>query len=104
MESAQSFRQKVERLVAQIPVGRVMTYGQIAALCGKPQAARIAGGIAHYGDPALPWHRVVNKHGGLASGYPRGRPSHKEHLEQEGVIVSDNFTVPVGELLWKISD
>jgi alkylated DNA nucleotide flippase Atl1 len=41
------FREKVYAIVAQIPKGRVMTYGQIAALCGSPRAARIVGGIAH---------------------------------------------------------
>src|SRR5579862_9473586 len=81
------FRQRVEALVAQIPPGRVMTYGQIAALCGNARAARIVGGIAHFGDPALPWQRVVNKSGGLASGYPGGRAGHKVHLQAEGVHV-----------------
>ncbi len=63
------FAKRVCSLVLQIPRGRVMTYGQIAALCGSAKAARIVGGIAHYGNPDLPWQRVVNKYGGLASGY-----------------------------------
>lgn len=62
-----------------------MTYGQIAAICGNARAARIVGGIAHYGDTDLPWHRVVSKHGGLASGYPGGRRRHEKVLKQEGV-------------------
>jgi methylated-DNA-protein-cysteine methyltransferase related protein len=77
-----------------------MTYGQLAALAGNPLAARIVGGIAHFGDPDLPWQRVVNKKGGLASGYPGGRAAHKQHLEAEGVNVSDDFYVNVEELLW----
>ena len=40
-----SFRQRVEAVVRDIPEGRVMTYGQIAALCGNARAARIVGGI-----------------------------------------------------------
>ena len=95
------FKERVEGLVAQIPAGRVMTYGQLAALCGNPRAARIVGGIAHFGDPDLPWHRVVNKQGGLASGYPGGKHGHKAHLQQEGILVSDDLTVDVKELLWK---
>ncbi len=94
------FRLRVEAVVAQIPRGRVMTYGQIAALCGSARAARIVGGIAHFGDPKLPWQRVVNKSGGLASGYPGGRAGHKEHLESEGVTVSDDYRVKVSELIW----
>lgn len=101
MESVDpSFRARVEALVAQIPQGRVMTYGQLAALAGSAYAARIVGGIAHFGDPNLPWQRVVNKQGGLASGYPGGREGHKQVLETEGVAVSDDYHVNVTELLW----
>lgn len=95
-----NFRDRVEELVAQIPKGRVMTYGQLAALCGNPLAARIVGGIAHFGNLELPWHRVVNKHGGLAVGYPGGREAHAKHLRAEGVAVSENHTVNAEELLW----
>lgn len=94
------FRERVYGIVRQIPEGRVMTYGQVAALCGNAAAARIVGGIAHFGDPELPWHRVVNKSGGLASGYPGGRAGHKRHLEAEGVAVSGDYKVDVGSLLW----
>jgi methylated-DNA-protein-cysteine methyltransferase-like protein len=95
-----NFRQRVEALVAQIPQGRVMTYGQLAALCGNARAARIVGGIAHFGDPKLPWQRVVNKQGGLASGYPGDRRGHKAALEAEGYEVSDDYQVDVKALLW----
>lgn len=93
------FKERVESIVAQIPKGRVMTYGQLAALCGNARAARIVGGIAHFGDPDLPWQRVVNKQGGLASGYPGGRQGHKAHLEQEGVKIEDDH-VEVEKLIW----
>ena len=94
------FRKRVEALVAQIPWGQVMTYGQLAALCGNARAARIVGGIAHFGDPDLPWQRVVNKQGGLASGYPGGRGGHKQVLEGEGVSVSADYRVDVERLIW----
>lgn len=94
------FRAMVEALVRQIPRGRVMTYGQLAALCGSPRAARIVGGVAHFGNPELPWQRVVNKRGGLAAGYPGGRAGHAEALRAEGVVVSDDYTVEVRGLLW----
>ena len=99
-EVEQGFKERVEALVAQIPKGRVMTYGQLAALCGNPPAARIVGGIAHFGDPDLPWQRVVNKQGGLASGYPGGRSGHKQVLETEGVAVSDDYDIDVASLIW----
>jgi methylated-DNA-protein-cysteine methyltransferase-like protein len=101
MEHIESgFRERVETVVAQIPPGRVMTYGQLAVLCGNARAARIVGGIAHFGDPHLPWQRVVNKQGGLAAGYPGGRQGHKAALETEGYIVSEDYMVDVQKLVW----
>ena len=95
-----SFKLRVYELVSQIPYGRVMTYGDIASLCGSPNAARIVGGIAHYGDTALPWHRVVNRFGGLASGYYGGREKHQTDLEQEGVTICDFRIVNFKEVRW----
>lgn len=96
----QGFRQRVEAIVTQIPPGRVMTYGQLAALCGNSRAARIVGGIAHFGDPNLPWQRVVNKRGGLAAGYPGGRRAHRAALEAEGVRFNEKDELDVASLLW----
>lgn len=91
----------MEAIVAQIPTGRVMTYGQLAALCGNARAARIVGGIAHFGNPDLPWQRVVNKQGGLAAGYPGGRQAHATHLMAEGVEISDDYyVVDMPNRLW----
>jgi methylated-DNA-protein-cysteine methyltransferase related protein len=94
------FRNRVYELVSHIPKGRVMTYGQIAALAGQPYAARIVGGIAHFGDPDLPWQRVVKKSGSLAEGYPGGLSGHKQVLEAEGIEVSNDYRVDVERLLW----
>src|SRR3954462_7223486 len=93
------FRDEVYGMVAQIPTGRLMTYGQLAALAGHPYAARVVGGIAHWGNPDLPWQRVVKKNGSLAEGYPGGLSGHKQVLEAEGVDVTDDFKVNVQELL-----
>ncbi|HSX53196.1 MAG TPA: MGMT family protein [Patescibacteria group bacterium] len=94
------FNDRVYAIVAQIPKGRVMTYGQIAALCGSPRAARIVGGIAHFGPEDLPWQRVVHKDGSLAIGFPGGVEGHSQVLKAEGIAVSDDYRVEIGKLLW----
>jgi len=102
IESSQ-FAERVQAIVVQIPAGRVMTYGQIAAICGNARAARIVGGIAHFSNPNLPWQRVVNKQGGLAAGYYGGRSGQKRDLEVEGVKVlgnKDNYYVSIKKYLW----
>jgi len=98
------FVQRVYDLVVQIPKGRVMTYGQIAALCGAAWAAWEVGQIANRGPSELPWQRVVNKQGGLAAGWPNGgRDAHAAALRAEGIEVSEDYKVNVGELLWNPS-
>jgi methylated-DNA-protein-cysteine methyltransferase-like protein len=95
------FAKRVYDLVAQIPRGRVATYGQLAALAGAAWAAWEVGQIAHTGPADLPWQRVVNKQGGLAVGWPvGGRDGHKAALEADGVAVSDDYKVDVKNLLW----
>lgn len=64
------FQEKVYNLVAQIPKGKVMTYGQIATLVGSPGAARAVGMcMKHNPDiTTIPCHRVVASDGSL-TGY-----------------------------------
>lgn len=93
------FKKRVYELVAKIPRGRFMTYGQIAALAGAPWAAWEVGQLAHHGPSELPWQRVVNKDGGLARGYPDGLEGHKKALASEAEVSAD-YTVNIKELLW----
>jgi len=94
------FKDKVYEVVAQIPKGRVMSYGHIAALCGAPWAAWEVGQIAHTGPSDLPWQRVVNKDGELAKGYPGGLDGHKNALLAENISVDEDYRVDIKELLW----
>ncbi|GIN84691.1 methylated-DNA--[protein]-cysteine S-methyltransferase [Heyndrickxia sporothermodurans] len=59
------FTEKVISIIQGIPEGKVMTYGQIAALAGSPRAARQIVRILHSMSKKhrLPWHRVVNAKG-----------------------------------------
>jgi methylated-DNA-protein-cysteine methyltransferase-like protein len=95
------FRERVYSIVAQIPKGKVMTYGQIAVLVGSPRAARVVGGVAHWGDPSLPWQRVVKKNGSLAEGYPGGTEGHAAALRAEGIEVSEDYRVNMKDHVWQ---
>jgi len=87
--------------MVQLPAGKVTTYGDLAALAGQANAARIVGGIAHYGNTNLPWHRLVNRFGGLASGFHGGREVQAQLLAHEGIsctnLIVDNFK----DIRWK---
>lgn len=100
MESG-NFRQQVYLLMEQLPSDKVTTYGDIAAMCGHPYASRIVGGVAHYGNTDLPWHRLVNRFGGLAAGFPGSRELQESMLLANGIkctnFIVDNFE----EIRWK---
>jgi methylated-DNA-protein-cysteine methyltransferase related protein len=94
---------KVYEIVRRIPYGRVMTYGQIAALLGVPRAARAVGWALHAAptEPPVPCQRVVNRFGGLAAGYGwGGQLAHRLELEAEAVEIKEDFTVDLQKYQW----
>lgn len=96
-----SFRHTVYRLMAQVPAGQVTTYGDLAGLAGHANASRIVGGMAHNGPTELPWHRLVNRFGGLAAGFPGGREVQQQLLLQEGVTCTNLIVDHFKELRWQ---
>ena len=73
------FTARVLTAVRRIPPGRAATYGDIAALAGRPRAARAVGNIARDSRaPGTPWHRVVAA-GGRLGGFG-GNPAMKRAL------------------------
>lgn len=97
------FKLRVYQIVETIPSGRLISYGDIAALAGHPYAARVVGQIAHFGPDTLPWHRVVNRRGNLARGFWGGVEVHKQLLEQEGIEVVDYRVRNFEKLRWRPS-
>ncbi len=77
--------ERVRELVAAIPVGRVSTYGDIAAAAGL-SSPRTVGAIMRTDSSDLPWHRVVP-----ASGRPAPHLAIRqlERLAAEGVPIRD---------------
>jgi len=81
------FADNVRAVVRQIPKGQTATYGTVAAMAGKPGAARAVGTIMKNNfDPTVPCHRVVRSDGKIGE-YNRGGPEAKRKLLQaEGAI------------------
>ncbi|MGA7650466.1 MAG: MGMT family protein [Thermoplasmata archaeon] len=74
---------KIRRMIAGIPRGKVITYGQVAAVAGFPGAARLTV-RALYGRTGLPWHRVVAAGGRIALTGEDGQEQ-RLRLSMEGV-------------------
>jgi methylated-DNA-protein-cysteine methyltransferase-like protein len=103
-----NFNDAVWRLVRRVPRGRVATYGQIAALLGRPRSARAVGqAMAALGGPGgargvteVPWHRVVNAHGGISRRPGTGMLTQRLRLEGEGIRVQRG-RVDLGRFQWE---
>lgn len=95
-----SFHDRVVAIVRAVPRGRVVTYGQVALLAGRSRAAREVGWIAHAGGEGVPWQRVVNRYGGLATGYSGGAVGQKRALTRDGVRVNSSYRVDLRRYLW----
>jgi O-6-methylguanine DNA methyltransferase len=83
------FTRRVHSVVRRVPVGRVVTYGDVARLAGRPGAARAVGTIMKRARATgLPYHRVIAA-GGLLGGYGSGNLALKRALlVAEGLEVS----------------
>jgi methylated-DNA-protein-cysteine methyltransferase related protein len=84
------YSEKVYEMVRRIPVGRVMTYGQIALVLGEGYTPRTVGYVMHGADTAdVPWHRVINSQGKCSTGRLTIPVNlQQELLEAEGVEFS----------------
>lgn len=81
--------EKIYEVVRNIPKGKVATYGQVAALAGNPQLARVVGYALHVNpDPStIPCHRVVNREGRVAASFVfGGGDTQRKLLEAEGIV------------------
>ena len=92
---------RVYEVVARVPYGKVVTYGQIARHLGLPKGARLVGWAMRRCPGELPWHRVVNAQGGLSAGaHPGHRPLQRALLEDEGVSFGPDGRVDLATFGW----
>jgi len=104
MQDARAFREAVLALVATIPVGHVVTYGQIARVAGYPRRPRQVGmvmkGLPE--DTPLPWHRVVNAQGLVPSrGRFWGALLQIQRLRDEGLEVAEDGALDLERYQWR---
>ena len=97
------FFAQVYALVAAIPPGRVMTYGDIALCLGRPGGGRTVGWAMRHCPDGLPWHRVVNSRGALSIGarLPDGKLVQQALLEEEGVAFDHAGRLDLARYGWE---
>ena len=92
----------IYQVVANIPKGRVCSYGEVASKAGLPGYARYVGYTLKHlpAGSTLPWHRVVNAKGKIS--FPVGSAQferQRQLLVAEGVLVN-NGTIKLKTYRW----
>ncbi|WP_448644618.1 MGMT family protein [Pseudomonas mediterranea] len=92
-DPAQVRRTTLYLTLAQVPPGKVVTYGQLAEMAGLGRAARWVGRTLSQlpNDTSLPWHRVLGAGGRIS--LPAGSVSGDEQrarLRMEGISILNN--------------
>jgi len=98
------FYEDVYALVRQVPPGKVVTYGQVAALLGNPRASRAVGYALRFlpAGTDVPWHRVINHRGQISLRTPPESPLvQRLLLEEEGVVFDAEGRVDLEIYRWQ---
>jgi methylated-DNA-protein-cysteine methyltransferase-like protein len=98
------FRRLVYRVVARVPRGKVVTYGQVAAILGQPRAARAVGtALAALSGAYLntvPWQRVIGASGRCTHRDGLSASVQRDLLEREGVRFDRRGHVDLKRVRW----
>lgn len=99
------FARAVYTAVRRVPPGRVVTYGQVAAMLGQPRAARAVGTalsrLPRNLSRVVPWQRVINAAGRISHKGDLFRPElQRQLLEKEGVRFSPGGQIDLKKYRW----
>lgn len=97
-------RGRILAVVAHVPRGRVVTYGQVAALAGLPRHAREVGRVlaALPEDSGVAWQRVINAGGRVSPrGWAGDEGLQRRLLEREGVAFDARGRVDLARFGWE---
>ncbi|MCG2573042.1 MGMT family protein [Acinetobacter sp. ME22] len=96
---------QILEVVAQIPDGKVATYGQVAKMAGLPRHARLVGKVLQNLESGsqIPWHRVINAQGKISLSQldAKGNNIQALKLQQEGIMVIAG-RVKLSQYQWQI--
>ena len=93
-------------LIKTIKKGKVATYGQIASLAGLYPAVRQVVWALHSSSDKeeLPWHRVVNRFGGISLKPGEGYEKQRGLLIAEGIVFDERDRIDLDRFQWEPED
>ncbi len=105
------YAEQVLTIVASIPLGKVMTYGQIALLIPPPPGVppedyvklspRWVGSVMAHAPDNVPWQRVINSQGKISERPGAGPLAQRQLLEHEGIVFDDRGRVNLAKYQWR---
>ncbi|MGK7370256.1 MAG: MGMT family protein [Candidatus Halalkalibacterium sp. M3_1C_030] len=99
------FYEQVYEVVAEIPEGKVTTYGAIASYLGVASGARMVGYALNKSlEVGIPAHRVLNRLGELTGRAHFPDDTMRERLQQEDITFVDEYTVDIDRHFWNPKD
>ena len=103
-DTKSDFFNQVYKVVAQIPKGKVTSYGAIAKFLGAARSSRVVGyamNSSHGLNPPIPAHRVVNRNGQLTGKNHFSNPKEMEKkLVAEGIQIKDDQIIDFKNHFW----
>ena len=102
----EKFTEQVIHIIQHIPMGKVMSYGQIAKCAGNRRGARQVVRILHSMSTTyhLPWHRVINSKGEIGIKSEEGFINQKMMLEEEGVTLTSGNKIDLDKYRYTPND
>jgi len=101
------FTRRVYAVVAAIPAGHILSYGDVAAMAGRPRAPRAVGGAlsALADDMDVPWWRVVSSTGRISTpAIHHTAQIQRALLEDEGVAFGRGGHIDWDRFGWSADD
>jgi len=101
-ENPMTLSESIAAVISAVPSGRVVTYGQVAAMAGNPRAARQVVRILNAWSTkrGLPWYRVVNREGRISLPRGGGYEQQRSLLEREQVEFDDTDRIDMSRFQW----
>ena len=98
-----SFQSQCYEALKKVPRGKVITYGGLAEMIGRPKAHRAVGSAMNKNPfaPKVPCHRVVKSNGDLG-GFSIDTKVKIKRLQEEGVMVSNNKIIDFQSILFQV--
>ncbi len=103
MSEISNLYKSIYEIAAQVPYGKVISYGQIARMvgCGARQVGYAMAALKSGSHPDIPWQRVINSQGKVSvHGDGIGNSMQMELLKGEGILFDREGRVAGVEFWW----